>query len=129
MEAAGFSIGSILGPVLASALAGLLGWALSAGARALTENARSQRARRAAGLVSEVVDSVVNEMEATVVRGLKAKGAGLDADSSRFVKDEAVQRVQAQLTKDAAKSVRRVSEDPGEFIRGKVEEAVKRLGS
>jgi hypothetical protein len=104
-----------------------MGWALTSLAKAAGERAKSERAKRAAGVVENVVSAVVSEMEAEVVKDLKAKSGWLNKDDAKQVKDEAVQKVQDQLPKDTVKSIAQVSLQPEEFIRGKVEEAVGKL--
>ncbi len=127
MEAMAYSLTSLLAPALGSAMVGLVGWALTALARAAGERARSERSKRAARVVGEVVSSVVSELEAEMVRGLKANTGRLEPDDAKTVKQEAVKRVQDQLPKQAVKAIREVSLAPEEFIKGKVEDAVSRL--
>lgn len=127
MEAMAYSLTSLLAPALGSAMVGLAGWALSALARAAGERVKSERSKRAVRVVGEVVSSVVSELEAEVVRGLKERSGHLGPDDAKKVKQEAVKRVQDQLPRQAMKSIREVSSAPEEFIRGKVEDAVLRL--
>jgi len=111
-------------PIVGTLLSGLLGWGTVEAVKLVKTKTKNEAAAAAVGQVGELVQSVVDELNQTVVGDLKASGSKLDKSTALQIKVNAVKRIKNQLPGAVARAAEAAVGPIDSYIKSKIEQAV-----
>lgn len=116
-----------LAPALATLVTTLASWALIELTRWIRQKMSAEKANLALTAIDKVVQTVVTDLGATVVKSMKAKAVDgkLTADEMCKVKEEALDRIGSIVPEEMKNQIAPLIGDLQQYVRSKIEHEIE----
>lgn len=111
-------------PIFVTLFSGLFSWGTVEAVKFVKAKTKNEAAAAAVGQIGDVVQTVVDELNQTVVSTIKAPGQKLDSRAAAEVKRRAMEKINQQLPEVVAKTAEAVVGPINAYISSKIEQAV-----
>jgi ElaB/YqjD/DUF883 family membrane-anchored ribosome-binding protein len=111
-------------PILGTLLTGLFSWGTVESVKFVKTKTKNEQAAAAVQQVGDIIQTVVDELNQTVVSTLKAPGEKLNSGAAAEVKRRAMEKIKQQLPEVVAKTAEAAVGPINAYISSKIEQAV-----